>query len=362
MSDLWTEKYKFQHRLQGVVNATGEEIAESLEGALEKVSGKIIALESKADGSKSHAYRRRYLDQQRDEIKKVLGQVYEEIGQGIKTKAVEVAQAMPGMLENMLQNAGITIKMGVPHLDKKTVKAWFDSAQVEGLYWNQWLEKLESNAVSRILKETREAHVLTESLRESAKRIQNALDVGRQSAEGMAHNAFFQAANWAEREYWVENQDTLTGLRFVAELDRRTTPICRGLDQRIFPVEQCAVPPLHWNCRSSVMPVFKWERENERIGTRIARIDTEGRTVHHRDGTTSTKYEELRVKHIPAGTTHNQWMQSMVHSKDPRDVAFSKEALGPKRFELVKSGKLTVDRLYYDGKLRTIKELEALTR
>jgi SPP1 gp7 family putative phage head morphogenesis protein len=274
MSDFWIEKYKFLHRLQGMVNATGEEIAKSLEGALEKVIGKTIALEAKADNSKTYSRKRKYLDQQRDEVEKVLNQVYADIGQGINSKAVEVAQAMPGMVDAMLKNGGITVELGIPHLDKKTVQAWFDSAQVDGLYFNQWLKKLESNAVARIVKETREAHVLDESLRESAKRIQNALDVGRRSAEGMAHNAFFQASNWAEREYWVENQDTLTGLRFVAELDRRTTPLCRGLDQRIFPVEQCPVPPLHWNCRSSVVPVFKWERENERIGTRIARIDT----------------------------------------------------------------------------------------
>jgi len=35
-------------------------------------------------------------------------------------------------------------------------------------------------------------------------------------------------------------------------------------------------------------------REEKNI--RIARMDTEGRTAKHRDGTTSTKYEKLRVK------------------------------------------------------------------
>lgn len=362
VSDLWTEKYKFQHRLQGVVNASGEEIAEVLEGALEKVTGKIIALEARAEDSKSYAFRKRYLDAQKAEIQKVLAEIYTEIGEGIKAKALETALAMPAMTQAMVKNGGISIRLGMPRLKKSTVQAWFDSSQVEGLYFNEWLKKLEANAVSRIIKETREASILLEGTAQTAKRIQTALDVGRKSAEGLAHNFLAQAANWGERELWTHNPESLRGLRFVAEIDRQTTPLCISLDQKVFAVEDCPQPPLHWRCRSMIFPVFKWEKEDDRLDRRIARIDTGGRTVHHRDGTTSTKFENLRVKFIPGKFTHSDWMQSMVHSKDPRDVAFAREALGPKRFELVKSGKLTVDRLYYGGKLRTIKELEALTQ
>ena len=362
MTDLWTEKYKFQHRLQGVVQGTGEDIARTLEGALEKVTGRIVALEVKADDSKSYVYRKRYLQQQREQVTSVLDQVYADIGQGIKDKAVETGLAMPGMVDAMVKNAGITVELGVPNLTKKQVTAWFEASQVEGLYFNEWLKKLEGNAVARIVQETREAKVLSESLRQTAKRLQNALDVGRRSAEGLAHNALHTMANWAERQYWIENQDKITGLRFVSEIDRQTCPLCIPLDQRVFKVDECPQPPLHHLCRCTVMPVFKWDDGNARLGTRPARIDTEARTVKHRDGTTSTKYESLRVQHISTGLTHSQWMQSMVHSTDPRDVAFAREALGPTRFELVKSGKLTVERLYYGGELRTIKELEALTK
>jgi hypothetical protein len=54
-------------------------------------------------------------------------------------------------------------------------------------------------------------------------------------------------------------------------------------------------------------------------------------------------------------------MTSMVESSDPKDRAFAREALGKTRFELVKSGKLEMNSLYYGGRLRTIKELEELT-
>ena len=120
-------------------------------------------------------------------------------------------------------------------------------------------------------------------------------------------------------------------------------------------------------CRCFVLPVFKYEALNryldeEEKNTRIARIDTDARTVQHRDGTTSTKYESLRVQFPHAKVTYQEWMESMVKSVDPSDRAFAGEALGPTRFDLVKSGKLKLSSLYYAGKLRTIKELKELMK
>ena len=68
MPDLWTEKYKFQHRLTGLVQGIGEEIAGALENALSKVTGKIVLLESKAEQTKSLVRKKKYLDQQIIEI------------------------------------------------------------------------------------------------------------------------------------------------------------------------------------------------------------------------------------------------------------------------------------------------------
>jgi hypothetical protein len=93
---------------------------------------------------------------------------------------------------------------------------------------------------------------------------------------------------------------------------------------------------------------------------RITRKETKPRTVHHRDGTTSTEYDGYETELVPFKTTYNEWMTSMVNSSDPKDVAFAREALGPTRFNLVKSGQLEMNSLYYGGKLRTIKELEEL--
>jgi SPP1 gp7 family putative phage head morphogenesis protein len=326
-------------------------------------------LEAKAEQTESLIRRKKYLEKQKAEIEKVLSSVYADIDKTIKDKSIETAQASPEIADAILKKvipARFNIQLGVPYLDKKRVIAWFESSQIDGLFFNDWLKKLEGNTAARIVRESRLA-MISGDRKTAAKRIQEALNIGRKSAEGLAQNAIRQAYNWAEREYLIENKQMLRGLRFVAELDRRTSPICRSLDGKVFKIADCPLPPLHWKCRSHVNPVFKnvqLERYLARAdqNIRIARIDTKPRTVHHWDGTTSTKYEKLRVKHPSARQNYNQWLTSMIKSSDPRDVAFAKEVLGPSRFKLVSSGKLKMNSLYYAGKLRTIKELKRLMK
>lgn len=363
MLDYNTERYKLTHRLQGIVNALGDEITGTLEGCLEKVSGKILILATKAEETESVLRKRKYLEKQKLEIEKVLDEIYSDIGKGITDKTVEVAQATPKIISNITEKSfppKVTIGLGIPKLKKSQILVWFESSQIEGLFFNDWLKKLKDNAVSRIVDASRKGLILNEPVKKVARNIQNALDVSRKSATGLAHNSIFQATNWAEREYHRENKK-LVAYDFYAELDRRTTPLCRSLDQKRFtPPETAPVPPLHWKCRSHLSPVFRGFEDIK--PKRIVRIDTEKHVVHHRDGTTSTTYKKRRVKHVSGKMDYNDWMTSMVKSNDLRDVSFAKEVLGKTRFDLVSSGKLKMDSLYYHGKLRTIKQLEELMK
>jgi SPP1 gp7 family putative phage head morphogenesis protein len=370
MTDFFDEKMKLSHRLQGVVNALADEIAEILSDAADDVTGKILVLEAKAEQTESLIRRKKYLEKQKAEIEKVLDEVYRDVGQTIKDKSIETAQASPEITNTILKKVipdSFKIRLGIPNLSKKRVLLWFESSQIEGLFFNDYLKKLESNTAARIIRESRLAMIGRESRKTAVKRVQEALNTGRHSAYALADTAIRQAHNWAEREYHLENAERLKGLRYQAELDRRTCPQCIPKDNRVYRVKDAPRPPLHLRCRCFLTPVFKNAQLNRYLvhhekSIRIARIDTKPRKVHHRDGTTSTKYEKLRVKFPPARQNYNQWLTSMIKSSDPRDVAFAKEVLGPSRFDLVKSGKLKMNQLYYAGKLRTIKQLKELMK
>ena len=106
--------------------------------------------------------------------------------------------------------------------------------------------------------------------------------------------------------------------------------------------------------------MFREERIEKIKGNRIARLDTEARTVHHRDGTTITVYEKMRPQTVPDTWNYNQWMKSLINSKNPADVSFDKEAHGKTRIDHVKNVKLKLEKMYYQGKLRSIKKLRKI--
>ncbi len=369
MPNLFDENQKLTHRLQGIINAIGDEIAEVLEESLDRITGLTLLAEERATTTKSLVRRKTYLVKQQAEIQKVLDAVYQDIGKTIKDKSIEIAQASPEIANAIIKKvvpASFKIKMGVPDLSKR-VLLWFESSQVDGLFFNDWLKKLSENTTARIIKESRLAMLAHEGRgprRIAAKRIQTALEISRKSAEGLAQNAIRQAQQWAQRQFDIKNRERLRGLRWMSELDRQTCPQCVPLDGRVFSIADAPLPPIHWLCRCHTEPVFKNAKLEKYLGEqkRIARLDQGKRTVHHRDGTTSTKYEKLRVKFPKRKLTYNQWMQNMIKSKNPKDISFAKEALGPTRFKLVSSGKLKMQSLYYGGKLRNIKQLETLMR
>jgi SPP1 gp7 family putative phage head morphogenesis protein len=59
-----------------------------------------------------------------------------------------------------------------------------------------------------------------------------------------------------------DNKDILKGFMFTAILDSRTSPICSHHNGKIYDInDKKFQPPLHWNCRSSMIPVLKSKAE-----------------------------------------------------------------------------------------------------
>ena len=216
---LSNEQLKLSHRLEGLVNGMSDDIEEILSGALDEVKRRILELAAKAEQTESVIRRKTYLEKLRSEIERVQREIWADIGKKIQDEAVELAEAAPAIAEAVLEKgAGIKITLGVPKLNKKEIVAWFESAQVDGLFFNEWLKKLEQNSVDRIIREARRSMILREPYSDAGKRIEQALEVSRRSARGLARNAVFQAYNWGEHEFYMEIEDRLQGLRFVAEL------------------------------------------------------------------------------------------------------------------------------------------------
>lgn len=113
-----------------------------------------------------------------------------------------------------------------------------------------------------------------------------------------------QVANAVSQQVYEANQDITQRYRYVATLDTRTSAICRALDGKEFDYGKGPMPPQHFNCRSTTVPVINYKE----LGFDPPPSVTKGKRASM-DGP------------VPANETYGEWL-----AKQPR--ATQADALG----------------------------------
>ena len=111
-----------------------------------------------------------------------------------------------------------------------------------------------------------------------------------------------QVANTASQQVYEANQDITQKYRYVATLDTRTSAICRALDGREFEYGKGPMPPQHFNCRSTTVPVINYKELGFTPPPPARRASMDGQ--------------------VPANESYGEWLK-----KQPRTT--QADALGP---------------------------------
>ena len=109
-----------------------------------------------------------------------------------------------------------------------------------------------------------------------------------------------QVANTASQQVYEANQDITKKYRYVATLDTRTSAICAALDGREFEYGKGPIPPQHFNCRSTTVPII--DPDILPPSTTATRASKDGQ--------------------VPINQSYGEWL-----AKQPRSV--QADALGP---------------------------------
>jgi len=101
---------------------------------------------------------------------------------------------------------------------------------------------------------------------EEAKTVRQLVAAGGQATAvadnqvmALVRTSINQVANTASQQVYEANQDITQKYRYVATLDSRTSSICAALDGREFSYGRGPMPPQHFNCRSTTVPVIDYE-------------------------------------------------------------------------------------------------------
>ncbi|WP_426287521.1 phage minor head protein [Luteibacter sp. E-22] len=169
----------------------------------------------------------------------------------------------------------------------------------------------------------------------------------RRELAAVVQTALSHTAQTARQQMVDANADLVKAVQWVSTLDTKTSPMCRVRDGLKYTADTHkpighSVPwgegpgRLHFNCRSVSVPVLKSWRE---LG--VDMDDMTPATRASMDG------------QVPAETTYAEWFAR-------QSPARQEDILGPERYQLMKTGKVSYDQ-FYDSKGRwlSLEQLEA---
>jgi SPP1 gp7 family putative phage head morphogenesis protein len=251
--------------------------------------------------------------------------------------------------------ASVGVDAVLPPTDR--IAAIASASLVQGAPLGKWLEQLDRQIRFDIERVVRIGVTLGQTNREIAKAIigvkangdkgPEPLKKARRDAMALARTATQTIANDAILATYDENRDVLRGLEYVATLDSRTTPQCAALDGAVWNMDRqhiagpklpFAKPPIHFQCRSRLVPVTKSFRD---LGIDLDDIPPGERASAYGPVSSTLKFEEFA---------------------ELQGAAWTAEWLGQTRYQLYKEKKLTLSQLIDPRTLRplTIAQLREL--
>jgi SPP1 gp7 family putative phage head morphogenesis protein len=289
-----------------------------------------------------------------------------------------LALAEPGFVAGAMDSI-FPVDLGLEMPDPMRLKAIVESRPFMGQTLEGWAKKIRSDDIARIEQQIRIGMVQGEDIPSISRRIVGSLKlkgtdgvtaVTRRQAESITRTATNAVAAESRRELYLDNADLMDGELFVATLDSKTTPICRALDGKIYPVGEAPRLPLHWGERSAIAPVV----DGEVIGERPFRAFTDQQLLREfaeqegldkvpktRKGLphgTKGAYDEFARKRmreltgtVPAKTSYQEWLST-------QSAQFQDDILGPTRGALFREGGLTLEKFVAeDGSELTLEQL-----
>jgi SPP1 gp7 family putative phage head morphogenesis protein len=178
----------------------------------------------------------------------------------------------------------------------------------------------------------------------------NVHNITRMQSKALVVTAITSVTAQTDHAVYKANERALAGWQYVAVLDARTTPVCAHRDGTTYPIGDTShLPPAHFNCRSTTIPVFKsWDDISKLEGAaEVRRRNLEGLT---------DKQKAFYDGQTPMRETYNDWL-----FRQPQDVQL--RHLGDyQKVQLFNSGQIRLEKFTNpEGNSIGIKELRAMT-
>lgn len=260
-------------------------------------------------------------------VRQINAVAYQKIRHELSAELAELVAYEQGYQHQLFQNT-LPVTFEVAAVPVAQVVSSAMARPFQGRLLSEWMAGLEAEKSAKIRDAIRIGYVEGQTIPEMVTRLRGTkakqyqdgiLEITRRNAETIVRTAVSHTANHTRQKFYEANDDLVKGVKWVATLDSRTTPICQSRDGKVYPVDSGPRPPAHHNCRSSTTPVLKSWKE---LGIDLKEFP---------EGTRASMDGQ-----VPANMTYNEWLNG-------KDAKFQDSVLGPTRGKLFREG-MPVDR------------------
>lgn len=285
------------------------------------------------------------IDKQLKEANAVIKQYYDEAAGISKDTTTNVAQvSASATTDSLLMAVGNQVTMAaIPTASYLETLA--GNTIIQGATQSAWWSRQSEDTAFKFQSAVRQGLVGAETTPQIVRRVRGVLDLSKRNAETLVQTSVQSVANATREKIFADNNDIMSGKEWSAALDRRTCPTCGALDGKRWttdgkPISNSMVyqiPPKHFRCRCSMIPVLKTWKE---LGINMDELS---------DSTRASMEGQVTDK------TFSDWLKRKTES----DPTFADRTLGKGRAELWRNGKITMDQMISGGKPLSLSELKA---
>jgi SPP1 gp7 family putative phage head morphogenesis protein len=245
---------------------------------------------------------------------------------------------------NALVGVDIVNKVLPEPLIEKVINASFLD---KGLLLKDAFAKFDDNLKNVMINEIRNGVLIgatNQQMISNMKPLFNAMTSN--NLDSLVKTSVSTVVNDVRMQTYKENESIFSGYQHHSTLDLRTTLICAERDQKKWTLEYKPIDhklpfknvPVHFRCRSVILPITKSYRE---LGLDIDEIS---------EGTRASMNGS-----VPESTTFDKWFESQSKTNQEK-------YLGVGRYQLYKEGKITLSQLVnQQGSIIPIKDLNKLS-
>ena len=338
--DLADSITKHSIELQRVGNRVGGELGREYKTLADKLSGLVVEFD--LSNAKTQKAKKKRLKEMLRRGRVYIDESHLAIAQGVRENLIDVADLedtfSTGSVNKALTGKG-TVKVvtsGVPPVRLSKIA---DDVIVQGVpqreLWNRHGRKVQEkfkDAIRAGYANNEDIGTISARIRgTSARRYKDGImNVSKNQADTLARTSIMAVSNQVRVENYEANNDVIKGVKYLSTLDSRTTEICvahsgdewelqsDGSYKNVKGGHAYVQPPLHYNCRSTLLPLIRTKDELPKAVTKKIpkeRLKTAGKSLpsaKYKDADAWLKTQPEDYQKSVLGSLHSAWQAGRI--------------------------------------------------